>query len=87
MVINSNSNHNLDIDLSIVIVSWNVCHLLSQCLESIYEQTNGLAVEIIVVDNDSQDETKRMLTTKFPNVKVIANEKNLGFAIANNQGL
>lgn len=87
MVINSNSNRILNIDLSIVIVSWNVCQLLNQCLESIYEQTNGLTVEIIVVDNNSQDETKHMLSTKFPDVRVIINEQNLGFATANNQGL
>lgn len=87
MVINSNSNRNLNIDLSIVIVSWNVCQLLQQCLESIYKQTNELTVEIIVVDNDSQDETKHMLSTKFPDVRVIINEQNLGFAIASNQGL
>lgn len=74
-------------DLSVIIVSWNVKKLLEQCLLSIYEQSEGLDLEIIVVDNNSSDQTVKMVAEKFPKVKLIANDNNAGFAKANNQGI
>lgn len=74
-------------DLSIVIVSWRVRDLLSQCLKSIYENTEGLDLEVFVVDNDSQDGTADLVRYKFPQVHLIANKFNQGFAKANNQAL
>jgi GT2 family glycosyltransferase len=76
-----------DVTLSIVIVSWNVAGLLEQCIESIIKHSTGIPLEIIVVDNASDDRTREMLREQFPAVKVIANEKNEGFARANNQAL
>lgn len=77
-------------DLSIIIVNWNVRPLLERCLRSIYAKTHGLVYEVIVVDNASQDDSRDFLKefakTKS-NFKVIFNEKNLGFARANNQAL
>lgn len=73
-------------DVSIVIVNWNVRELLRDCIRSIEEETRR-AHEIIVVDNDSQDGSADMVRTEFPEVKLIANRENLGFAAANNQGL
>jgi len=73
--------------LSIIIVSYNTKELLIECLSSVYDQTSGVEFEIIMVDNNSQDESVREVQTLFPKVKVIINEANQGFAIANNQAL
>lgn len=76
------------VDLSIVIVSWNVQEYLRQCLNSLRADVDqNLRYETIVVDNNSTDNTIAMLTRDFPEVKLIHNEDNLGFAKANNQGI
>ena len=74
-------------DISIIIVNYNVKEFLENLLQSIFSAVKGLQVEIIVVDNASKDGSVEMLTSKFPTVKTIANEKNLGFAKANNLAL
>lgn len=77
-----------ELDLSIIIVSYNNLQLLENCLNSVYENIgNTITYEIIVVDNNSQDGTLKMLQEKFPGVKVIDNQENFGFAKANNQGM
>jgi GT2 family glycosyltransferase len=73
--------------VSIVIVSWNTCAVLRSCLESIFARTSSLKFEIIVVDNASADKSVDMLKERFPQVYVIANQANLGFARACNQGM
>jgi GT2 family glycosyltransferase len=75
------------LDLSVIIINWNTRELLRDCIRSIYNQSIKIAYEIIVVDNGSIDGTIAMLSTEFPNVRVIANERNKGFAKANNQAL
>ncbi|RLT93662.1 glycosyltransferase family 2 protein [Ketobacter sp.] len=72
--------------LSIVIVSWNTKDILDDCLESVYRETDGIEFEVIVVDNDSQDGSAEMVKEKYPGVILIVNEKNVGFAAANNIG-
>jgi len=72
---------------SIIIVSWNVQDFLEKCLRSIFEQTRNLKFEIFVVDNGSTDETSEMILKKFPQVNLIRNNRNLGFAVANNQAI
>lgn len=74
-------------DLSIIIVSWNVKNLLKKCLESIYRETKNIKYEVFVVDNASKDETVEMVQNEFPQVHLIANQNNLGFAKANNQAI
>lgn len=74
-------------DISIVIVSWNTLSLLRDCLRSIYEETTKHSFEIFVVDNHSPDGSAEMVTHEFPEVKLIANDQNKGFAPANNQAL
>ncbi len=74
-------------DLSIVIVNWNTRGLLSQCLASIFGTTQGVDLEIFVVDNGSVDGSGRMVKERFPDVRLIENQGNVGFAKANNQAL
>jgi GT2 family glycosyltransferase len=74
-------------ELSIIIVSYNTKDILTQCLISIYEQTKNLNFEVIVVDNNSTDGTSDEFASKFPQVKLIPNVVNKGFAVASNQGL
>ena len=66
-------------DLSIIIVSFNVKDLLRQCLQSLRP-----LIEVFVVDNASSDGSVEMVRNEFPEVKLIASDKNLGFAKANN---
>jgi GT2 family glycosyltransferase len=73
--------------LSIIIVSWNVCRDLLECLRSIFCSNLSEPFEVIVVDNASQDETVECLSVQFPKVKLIQNTDNVGFPKANNQGL
>ena len=76
------------LDLSIIIVSWNVKGLLRRCLDSIFQHpTSNLQFEVIVVDNASSDGSAEMVRAEFPQVRLIANEENLGFTRANNQGI
>jgi len=74
-------------DLSIIIVSWNVRELLEKCLKSVFDQTKNISLEVFVVDNASTDETARMVLEKFPQVTLIKNNKNMGFAVGNNQAI
>lgn len=75
------------IDLSIVIVNWNTVSLLCQCLDSIYRIGSQYIFEIIVVDNGSSDDSVAIIKQRFPEVIVIENKENLGFARANNLGI
>jgi GT2 family glycosyltransferase len=72
--------------VSIVIVNWNTRDILRNCLDSVANQTT-LPHEIIVVDNASIDGSVEMVQQAFPDVRLIANADNRGFAAANNQGL
>jgi GT2 family glycosyltransferase len=74
------------VEVSIVIVSYNTSAILRDCLRSIGEQTRT-SHEIIVVDNNSPDDTCQMIRNEFPMVRLVANTENVGFARANNQGL
>lgn len=74
-------------DLSISIVSWNTRDVLDQCLKSVYDNTQGIEFEVIVVDNASSDDTVQMVRDKYPQVRLIVNTENVGFARANNQAL
>jgi GT2 family glycosyltransferase len=75
----------LEFDVSIVIVNYNVKNLVEKCIESIYLNTSNLKVEIILVDNCSNDGSVEMIKSKFPDVVLIENKINKGFPAANNQ--
>ncbi|MDD4271976.1 MAG: glycosyltransferase family 2 protein [Patescibacteria group bacterium] len=73
-------------DLSIIIVSWNVREKLKDNLRALYESQN-VNFEVFVVDNNSADDSVLMVKKYYPQVKLIANQENLGFAKANNQAI
>ena len=73
--------------LSVIIINYNVKHFLEQCLFSVKKAVAGIPAEIIVIDNNSADNSIEYLSPLFPTVKFIANKENTGFAKACNQGL
>jgi hypothetical protein len=74
-------------DISVIIVSFNTCDYLRDCLQSLYDDPGSPTLEVFVVDNGSVDNSVTMVQTEFPNVKVIETGENLGFARANNIAL
>ena len=74
------------LDLAIVIVNYNVCDLLRDCLKSVYANT-GLTFDVCVVDNASPDDSAEMVAREFPQAHLIRNTDNMGYAAANNLGL
>jgi len=73
--------------LSIVIVNYNVKHFLEQCLESVFRGIKDIEAEVWVVDNNSVDGSVEMVKSKFPAVKLVELDQNLGFSKANNIAL
>ncbi len=76
--------------ISVVVVSWNTCAYLHKCLHSIYGTLGALQpgqVEVIVVDNASVDGSVEMVLKQYPQVLLIRNQENVGFARANNQAI
>jgi len=71
--------------VSVCIVNWNCRELLRGCLESLLHRDQGASLEVIVVDNASSDGAADMVARAFPQVHLIQNQVNVGFARANNQ--
>ncbi len=81
-------SNNTPPDLSVVIVNWNTRELLRGCLASVPQGVSPEhKSEVWVVDNASKDESAAMVSSSFPDVRLIANEENVGFARANNQAI
>lgn len=72
--------------VSIIVVNYNAPALLDNCLSSVIQHTRGLDFEIIVVDNNSTEGDVEQIASKYHDVIIIKNEKNIGFAAANNIG-
>jgi len=73
--------------VTIIIVNYNVRHFLEQCLCSVRKASLRVPAEVIVVDNASTDGSRDWLEPRFPDVRFIWNDVNVGFAKANNQAL
>ncbi len=73
--------------LSIIIVNYNAGDFLKNCIESIYKETKGLSFDIWVVDNNSFDNSIKTIKNNFPDVNIIENTRNVGFAKANNMAM
>ena len=74
-------------ELSVIIVNFNVKYFLEQCLFSCRKALSGIEGEIIIIDNNSVDGSTLMIAEKFPEHKLIENNKNTGFSKAVNQGI
>ena len=71
-------------DLSVVLLSYNTRDLIEEALRSVAEASTELEVEVFVVDNASHDGSADMVAERFPDVKLIRKEENVGFAAGNN---
>jgi GT2 family glycosyltransferase len=74
-------------DISFIIINWNTRQLLLDCIASIYRTVRHARFEVLVVDNGSTDGSAEAVAREFPDVAVIANERNEGFARANNRAI
>jgi GT2 family glycosyltransferase len=73
--------------LSVIILNYNVRYFLELCVLSVQKALENIDSEIIVIDNNSQDDSCAMMKRRFPNVKLIENEVNSGFPKGNNIGV
>jgi GT2 family glycosyltransferase len=74
-------------DLGVCIVTRSSKEVIIDCLSSLYEQTQGVDLDVVIVDNASDDGTVDAVRLGFPNVRLILNSENLGYSKAVNQGL
>jgi GT2 family glycosyltransferase len=75
------------LDISIVIVNYNAKDFLEKCLRAVFQEMKGVDFEVWLVDNASKDDSLEMVRREFPEVRIIANKENVGFAKANNQAI
>lgn len=74
-------------DVTVIIVNWNTSEMTRACLASVYQHTHDNVLEVILVDNASSDDSVQAIRREFPQVHLIANDDNRGFAAANNQAM
>ena len=75
------------VDLSVIIVNWNAAAYLPAALDSLFAAQGDLTMEVVLVDNASSDDSLALVRERYPQVQIIANEVNRGFAAGNNQGI
>src|SRR5262245_25878526 len=73
--------------LSVVVICWNDCKVIIPCLKSIFAETTTISFEVIVSDNGSADDSVARIRELFPQVRIVENKANLGFAKGNNAGI
>lgn len=73
--------------LSVIILNYNVRYFLEQCVLSVQDALSSIESEIIVIDNNSSDDSCEIIRSRFPNIKLIQNSENLGFPKGNNIGV
>jgi len=74
-------------ELSVIIVNYNGICFLKDCLDSLQEKLKSISSEIIILDNDSQDESCSFIKKNYPNVKLIESKVNYGFGKGNNEAV
>ena len=74
-------------ELSIIIINYQSSKLILDCLQTVYEQTHKVSFEVIVVDNNSQDNSRRLIQEQYPTVQWVQMTYNAGFSRANNAGI
>jgi len=76
------------IDVSVLIVTWNSASEIKQCVDSVINNSDGLSVELIIIDNNSDDNTFAIINNiKYPKFRTFRNSENLGFTKAVNQAI
>ena len=75
------------VTVSIVILTWNSGRQIEACLASLAQGLSAFPSEVIVIDNDSQDETRAVIKKTWSNVQLVCNTENRGVAPARNQGI
>ena len=70
------------VDVSICIVNWNGAALLGPLLDSIAASRGDVGIEVVIVDNHSQDGSAALVRERFPGVALICNSENAGFSRA-----
>ena len=75
------------VELSIIILNYNTFSLTCECIQSIYDTTQGVAFEIILVDNASAESDADLFKLKFPELVLVRSATNVGFAKGNNLGI
>jgi GT2 family glycosyltransferase len=73
--------------LSIIIITWNSEEFIEKCLKSVFDTKGSIDLEVIVVDNASQDTTTKIIERFKPEVRLIVNQHNSGYSKGNNQGI
>ena len=73
-------------DVSVVIVTYNVEHVISYCLHSVFRALHGKKAEVIIIDNNSLDDTLFVIESEYPKAVLKKNERNVGFASGCHQG-
>lgn len=68
-------------------MNWNTRELVADCLDSVFQNSGSVGIEVIVVDNGSTDGSCEMVQSRFPAVRLVRNSENMGFAPANNQAI
>ena len=76
-----------DLDLTVVVVTYGDLERVRGCLRSVMREVADLRAEVIVVDNASNDGTGESVSREFPDIRVMLNSRNRGFAAANNQAI
>jgi GT2 family glycosyltransferase len=77
----------MKMELSVIIVNYNGIKYLKECLDSLYDKLKNTSFEIIVIDNNSEDESCSYIKKNYPNVLLIESKENLGFGRGNNLGV
>ncbi len=71
--------------VTVVVISYNTGALLCECLQTVFDTAGDLPLQVLVVDNASADDSVELVRRRFPQVELLANSENRGFAAANNQ--
>ncbi len=75
------------LDLAVIILNYNTCNLLRECLRTVYASQGAISFDVCVVDNASSDGSADMVRTEFPQAVLVASDRNGGFSYGNNLGL
>jgi GT2 family glycosyltransferase len=77
----------MDVQLSVIIVNYNGLRFLKDCLDSLVEKLNSISYEIIILDNNSQDESCSFIKANYPSINLIESKINYGFGKGNNEAV